>query len=732
MSSEMLWLLAATAAVGDAPTDSLRDADAGIEVITVEASKIPTPAADIASRVTVIDERRIERELAQNIGDLVRYEPGVEVADQGSRFGLSGFSIRGIGGNRVQIEVDGVPTSDAFSIGSFSNASRDFVDVANLKQVEIIRGPSSALFGSDALGGVVSFVTKGPADYLRGRDSYYDVSGGFNSVDDSTVAGGTFAWRIGEVGAMLRATRRDGAERDVPGADPLDEDSLNALARFSFGAAGAGGIELSLEHFRAASETEVDSLERTQDFTAAFGFPFVIDTSVVAGDDERERSRVSLGQEWVDGRFGTDYLRWRLYRQDSETRQDTFEARESFIAGRPSAAERQRSFRFEQELTGLEINAANRYSLGGVAQELAYGLEYELTDTAQIRDGTETDLATGETSGQVGPDLFPLRDFPLSETTRTGVYLQNRITLGAVSLVPGLRWDRYELEPEPDAIFLADNPGIQPVSLREDELSPKLGALWDIGERWQLYAQYAEGFRAPPVNDVNVGFTNFQFGYTTIPNPDLKAESSRGYEAGVRHYGETALWELAAFSTRYDDFIESFQVVDFDPINSLIVFQSVNVDEVEIEGVELQGRYAPALLPEGLSLNLSAAWADGEDRTTGAPVNSVSPLNAVLGLEYAEPDGAWGASFIVRGAAAPDELDESAGPLLSPAGYVVYDAFGYWRPSPAVRLRAGIYNLTDHEYLSYLDVQGVPADVADPERFRRPGRHFSVAFDWNF
>jgi len=211
MSSEMLWLLAATAAVGDAPTDSLRDADAGIEVITVEASKIPTPAADIASRVTVIDERRIERELAQNIGDLVRYEPGVEVADQGSRFGLSGFSIRGIGGNRVQIEVDGVPTSDAFSIGSFSNASRDFVDVANLKQVEIIRGPSSALFGSDALGGVVSFVTKGPADYLRGRDSYYDVSGGFNSVDDSTVAGGTFAWRIGEVGAMLRATRRDGA-----------------------------------------------------------------------------------------------------------------------------------------------------------------------------------------------------------------------------------------------------------------------------------------------------------------------------------------------------------------------------------------------------------------------------------------------------------------------------------------------------------------------------------------
>jgi len=732
MSSEMLWLLAATAAVGDAPADSPRDAEAVIDVITVEASKLPVPAADIASRVTVIDERRIEQELAQNIDDLVRYEPGVEVANQGSRFGLSGFSIRGIGGNRVQIEVDGVPTSDAFSIGSFSNASRDFVDVANLKRVEIIRGPSSALFGSDALGGVVSFVTKGPVDYLRGRDSYYDVSGGFNSVDDSTVAAGTFAWRIGEVDAMLRATRRAGAERDVPGADPLDEDSLNALARFSFGEAGAGGIEFSLEHFRAASETEVDSLERIQDFTADFGFPFIIDTSVVAGDDERERNRVSLGQEWVDGRFGADYLRWRVYRQDSETRQDTFEARQSFIAGRPSAAERQRSFRFEQQLAGLEVNAANRYSLAGMAHELAWGLEYEVTDTAQLRDGTETDLATGETSSQVGPDLFPLRDFPLSETTRTGVYVQNRITVGAISLVPGLRWDRYELEPEPDAIFLADNPGIRPVSLKEDEFSPKLGALWDIGERWQLYAQYAEGFRAPPVNDVNVGFTNFRFGYTSLPNPDLKAESSHGYETGARYYGDMASWEAAFFSTRYDDFIESFQVVGFEPINSLIVFQSVNVDEVEIRGAEFRGRFAPALLPDGLSLNVSAAWADGEDRASGAPVNSVSPLNAVLGLEYAKPDGAWGASFVARAAAAQDDLDESAGALLSPAGYVVYDAFGYWRPGPALRLRAGIYNLTDHEYFSYLDVQGVPADTADPERFRRPGRHISVAFDWNF
>ena len=731
MLSASLWLVVAAAAQSSAETTGT-ETTPDYDVITVEAAKRPVAANEIASRVTIIDEERIDRELAQSINDLIRYEPGVDVVDQGSRFGFTGFSIRGVGGNRVRTEIDGVATSDAFSIGSFSNASRDFVDVESIKQLEIMRGPASALFGSNALGGVVSYVTKGPDDYLAGRDSYFDVKAGFNSVNESTVGGGTMALRFGDVSTMLRANVRNGAERDIPAADPLDADSLNVLAKVHFGDAREGGFEIALERFEADSTIDVDSRERVQDFSAAFGFPYIIDTTVVAADDSRERTRVSIGQEWLGGAFGTEYIRWRAFWQDSKTTQDTFEARESFIAGRASAVERNRSFLFEQTLMGIEVNAANEFEWLGLANELAYGFEFETAETDQMRDGRQLDLDTGETTNRVGPDTFPVRDFPKSTTDSYGVYLQNTISLGAVTLIPGLRWDRYELDPEPDTIFIEDNPGVNSVGLSEDQVSPKLGVLWDVADGWQLYGQYAEGFRAPPVNDVNVGFTNFQFGYTALPNPDLRSESSRGFELGLRRGSDFMSWDIAVFSTRYDDFIQSFRFVGIDPETQLQLFQSVNLNEVDIEGAELQGRLTPSLFPEGLSVSLAAAYAEGENRETGQPVNSIAPLNGVLGIDYTDPGGRWGGSLITRAAASQDDLDESGGELLEPAGYAIYDIVGFWQPAERLRFSAGIYNLSDHDHIAYLDVQGISADAVNLRRLQRPGRNFSVAVNWVF
>jgi len=729
MLSYQLVLFAAAAA---APATTPPPAGEAIDVITVEAAKMPVPANELTNRVTLIDSERMEREVAQNIDDLVRYEPGVDVVDQGSRFGLSGISIRGIGGNRVKIEVDGVPTADAFSIGSFSNASRDFVDVDSLKQVEIIRGPSSAMFGSDALGGVVSFVTRGPRDLLGDGDRYFDSTVGFNSVDTSALVSGTVAAELGSVAAMLRANVRQGEEINAGLRDPLKDQSLNVLGKVDFGDARRGALTLAIEHFRADSETDVDSLEGVQDFTGAFGFPYLVDTSLVAADDRRDRNRISVGQEWIDGAFGIDYLRWRGYYQESRTTQDTIEARDTLIAGTPGSVERQRRFEFDQDLYGIEINAGSDFETGRLEHRLAYGIEHEEADTRQIRRGTETDLLTGTTSNRVGPDLYPVRDFPMSETRRTGVYLQDQITIGSFSIVPGLRWDRYELSPQVDDIFALANPGIEAVRFSDDQVSPKLGLLWSVTDSLQLYAQYTEGFRAPPVNDVNVGFTNLTFGYTTLPNPDLESESSRGYEAGLRFATERAQWDFAAFTTRYDDFIQSFQTVGFDPVRQVILFQSVNLDEVEINGAEFSGSFAAGFLGEGWRLRASIAYAEGENLQTGAPINSVAPLNGVLGLDYGSASGRWGGSLVARAAAAQDRLDEAEGELLSPEGYAVVDLLAFWKPTESSRLRAGVYNLADEAYTAYLDVQGIPANTTDPDRYLRPGREFSLAFDISF
>lgn len=703
-----------------------------METVVVEATKIPTNSADLIGAVTLIDDQQIEQQLAQNIADLVRYEPGVNVVNQGSRFGLAGISIRGIGGNRVKIEVDGVPTSDAFSIGSFSNASRDFVDIDSLRQVEIIRGPASAMFGSDALGGVVSFITKGPNDLLGDKRAHFDLSSGFNSVDESRVVRATAAFKQDSLAAMFRVSYREGNERDVSLADPMTDKSLNLLGKLEWGEVGDGALGFTVEQFQADARTDVDSLEINQDFSARFGFPYVVETRQIIGDDQRERTRFSLGQEWLSGKFGTDYLRWRMYQQKSETTQDTFEDRQTLTQGIVLPVARTRSFNFNQDIIGFEVNMANEFATGRVEHQFSYGVEYERSETMQLRDGTETNLLSGIVSRQVGPDLFPLRDFPKSETESSGVYLQNQISLGSFTLTPGIRWDRYKLTPEDDSVFRDGNPGIVTTVLDEEKLSPKLGLRWDVNDQWSVYLQYAEGFRAPPVNDVNVGFTNLQFGYTTLPNPELESESSASIEMGIRFKSEATTVEAVAFETQYDDFIESFQVVGFDPVNQLLQFQSVNVDEVKIKGAELKGRVILPYYSEQFSVELALAYAEGVDQSSGAPINSVAPFSGNLRLQYKDQSDQWGGSVVLSGAARQNKLDNTDGQRFSPAGYAVLDAFGFWKPSKNTRLRAGLYNVLDRDYTSYLDVQGLPEDTANLARFERPRRNVSLAFDWQF
>src|SRR3990172_11446170 len=160
-----------------------------LEVITVTGSKLPRSLSEVANTITVIDDQRINRELSNDIKDLVRYEPGVSVTSEAGRFGIGGFNIRGIEANRVTMELDGVPVIEGFGIGDFASSGRNLVDTGLLKSVEILRGPASALYGSDAMGGVVAYTTRDPADFLRDADRYAGLHSAYTREDDG--------WRLG-------------------------------------------------------------------------------------------------------------------------------------------------------------------------------------------------------------------------------------------------------------------------------------------------------------------------------------------------------------------------------------------------------------------------------------------------------------------------------------------------------------------------------------------------------
>jgi len=714
-----------------------------LETVVVTATRGPRPIEDIAGTVTVKPAAQIEAELSRDIKDLIRYEPGVSVSNSAGRFGLAGFNVRGIDGDRVLIEVDGVPIPDAFAIGSFASAGRDFVDLESLKQVEILRGAASSLYGSDAIGGVVAFVTKDPQDYFTlGNDGFAGgARAAWYEADDSLAATATAAWQGNTLSAMAAYTRREGHELDNQGTiasqdstrtapDPHDYDSDNLLAKLVWDAGEGQRLRLTFETLREQSFTDAISGRRTQSLG-----PTTVQTLDLTGDDDKTRDRVALDHSFIARAALADDGEWRLYWQDSDTVQRTEELRLSSGAGPAVETLRHRRASFEQEVLGAEVTLRKGFATAASNHTLTYGLELVQTDTRQARDGSQTNLATGDVTNVVPPDSFPVRDFPLTETAEAAVFIQDEISLGQGkwTIVPGLRADLYDLEPTADAIYEEDNPLAAPEALDHTSVSPKLAVIRRIGEATSTYLQYAEGFRAPPYDDVNVGFTNLAFGYTAIPNPDLKPEESRGFEAGLRGALGGSYYSVAAFYNDYEDFIESLVAIGVDPESGLLVFQSQNVADARIYGVEFRGGLAFGDFSERLAgwrLRSSIAWSRGE--TADQPLNSVDPLKGVLGVGYEEASSRWGAELVLTAVDRKDRIDESAGPQFSAPGYEVLDLLAHLALGERVTLNVGFNNLTDETYWEWSDVRGRPAGDPVIDRYSRPGRAVSASINFRF
>ena len=706
------------------------DGEAADETITVVATRTAQPLDAVAATVSVTSAEQIEEELVRDIADLVRFEPGVSVAGTGSRFGLAGFRIRGIGGNRVLTLIDGVRVPDEFSFGPFLSARRDLVDIDSLRRAEIARGPVSALWGSDALGGVVSFTTKQPRDRLGPDDAFAAAfKGGHSSADGSTVGTVDVAAAREPLSAMLLYTRRSGHETDTAGAvagtgaarekpDPQEATLDNIVAKAVFSPSQRHRLSLGVDLY--ANDT-------TSEILSDYG-SVVFGTTVNRrdADDARQRQRTSLAYRYAGPLAVADRIDLTLYRQSGETTQRTFEERTT--PSRAMQTRRRDSF-YEQRIDGVAVQFGKRFATGGIGHALTYGAEHFVTRNAGLRDGGTFD-ASGRPVREFSP--LPTRDFPLTEVAQTALFVQDEIELldGALSLSPGLRFDRFEADAEPDSIYLSGNPGsATPEDYGDSEVTAKIGAVYRFNPTFSAYAGYSEGFRAPPYDDVNVGFSNFLGGYKTIANPNLESERSRGLEVGARYAGDVIALRWSLFRNDYEDFIESFALAPqflrrggIDPADGLRTFQSINRASVYIQGSELSGA---AFFGGGFSARLAVAYADGEDRAAAQPLSSVEPLTAVLGIGYNAPDGRWGGQLIGTLAQGKDAGDiDPADGRPETGGYGIVDLLAHMDLGRSTRVHVGLFNLTDKTYVRWADTAGIGADAM--ARFTQPGINTAI------
>ena len=183
------------------------------------------------------------------------------------------------------------------------------------------------------------------------------------------------------------------------------------------------------------------------------------------------------------------------------------------------------------------------------------------------------------------------------------------------------------------------------------------------------------------------------------------------------------------FNTRYDDFIETRVRVGTDPVSGRLLFQSRNVRRARIRGVEAHAGLSLDAWVAGLSIDARAYVSRGDNLTSDQPLDSVGPAQAVLGVDWRDPDGRWTARLRSTMTAGWTRRDSTAGPLFEPSGHAVFDLYGERRLGHNLAVRVGIMNLTDRTYWSWTNVRGLsPEDAALPY-LSQPGRNFTVAVE---
>ena len=698
-SAAILAFAGASSALADEASDEPEQRE---ETVTVYGTSNPLPVFDYPGQVTVITRDRLELIQPSAMSDLLRDVPGVEFSGGPRRTGESP-SIRGFGRENVLVLVDGARQSfSSAHDGSF------FLDPELLRAAEVVRGPASALYGSGAVGGVLAFETANAADLLREGETFgARLRTGYQSANEEWLGSATVFGTAGNLDALASfGLRQSGDIALGSGVDlPSDDDIQTGLVKLGYQFTDALSGEVAWQKFNN-SAVEPNNGQGTAG----------------TGDDtlDRDVDKDITSELWRGALAfnpASDLVDAKLTVYQQKTAVDEFDATVPRTTLR------------EIETTGISLRNASRFLLGPVETTLTVGGDwYEDSQT-----GTDS-TATGGIRGGV----------PNGSAEFTGVFVQAEAEIarpfglpGNLIVIPGIRHDSFESTSD-----------LSPDKASDDKISPRLGASYAPVEWLRLYASYAEGFRAPSINELYLDGVHFSVPHPTlfnpglgqfvfvnnnfIPNADLKPESSETVEIGFGlDFREVFTGEdhfqgkLTYFESDVTDLINLTVDFSYDPTCFIGpaffpctagTTNSANIAGANLDGWEAEASYDAPLWYARASLST----IDGTNTETGEDLGTLTPdrlaIDAGLKLER------WNSRLGTRIQLA-DEFERRAlsGNVLTVAerraGYVVVDLYASWRPefAPALRIDAGVDNVLDHDY------DRVFAGVSEP------GRNFKIA-----
>ena len=706
---------------------------------------------------TTVDGDQLER--ANSLEDVVRYQPLVSapgVATGASRnkssfdrSGTTGYNIRGVEGNRIGMDIDGVEMPSASArpyvgrtgVNTFG-VGRDFMDPEMYGSAEIDLGTTAARRTAGGIGGAVGFRSKAPEMYLSGdKSSYFSGKTGYDSSDRSWNESITAAGRSGPYDGLIAYSHRDGHassnNSSTVESAPNDWNSDALLLK--------GGLQMNAEN-RLSLSADIYRRKNQSQF-AGWNTANTAITERSAQDSSTGRNTFQLSHQWAPTDAWADHVDTRLFLQDTSTT-DVTDTLTLPIGPtvRNISGTRTHSW-------GLSTTADKRIA----NHKLSAGLNASIEESDR----------PWSVSGYMKPQ-------PDSTTYRQGVFVQDEISFSVggkrLAVTPALRADRVETQSRnlqdfvsgaltiDGAARLYGSPSVNTIA------SPSLALVYDLTPEFSAYAQYKHGGRAASAGEVfgswNMNATYSPTQYALIGNRDLKPESSDTVDIGLKGSPTKGVkLSTSVFYTKYKDFIaytrytraanpSMFTNV---PSTLSIIYQAENRDEASIYGFDISTRLEHGVWSPGLQ-GLYSTWALGVSKGTSesyyygdkeVDLDSVQPPKAIIGVGFDAPQRAWGlnltGTFVAskqavattRETTTTPTLADSATQLFNVPGYSVFDLSGYWQINKTWRMNAGVYNLTDKRYWDYASARNLQPAVArdqrDLELLTNPGRSYAVS-----
>ena len=704
---------------------------------------------------TVVTADDLERRNVTDMGGIVRYLPLITAPAAASGSGSvwdgsgnTGYNIRGLEGNRVSLELDGIalpdaaPKPDGNTLNAFATG-RDYFDPETFREVRIDSGTTAASGANPGLGGGVAFITKSPEDYLgEGRDHYVAYKYGRATADRSNAHTLTGAARMGDkLQGLAVYVHRDGEQTDSRGTTPVNPEDWHSnalLSKLVWTLPGEQKLDLTVDMFERKNKRDLRSKVSTYYPTG------------VQQDSTTRRTRVSLGHDVALKDFALfDRLTSKVYLQNANT-DDKTQGRYTF----GSPAQRSIETSFKNDSIGVTSEAFKQLNADNA---LLYGVQLEQLKTRRPWREDRLIIATGQhqiTNKNRMADM---------DTSKLALYVRDDLSFDLAGkkavLTPGLRADYRKDAPKNLQHYAIGVPGASKEIRKQSDtyFTPSLSLSVEVLPQMNAYATVTRGTRLPTAAERtgtydSISYTGTGKGYAVLGNANLRKETSQAYELGLKGDVVKGLsMHASVYQTEYKNMIEYVMQED-DPVNYPTITQGLfrpeNIGNARTWGAELTlraelGAWAPSM--QGYHIDLATGVAKGRSFNTltgdSGGLASVAPAKTALSVGYDHANELFGLALTAVHAgdkqAPNDLLTGTTAPRFKVPSYTIFDLSTYWNVHKNAKIIVGVYNLTDRKYWDYAAARSLSAGTtvasrAEIERYAKPGRNVAASLSVNY